>query len=140
MKYMNKRCWFKSLVTSFIIIALLFSTFASFNITLAAVKTDNTITRSERLEQPVSKCEFEKDELGVVNFHPTWGDKEKNIENMMTYIDEAHKKGVKILLFPEMCVTGYVSSSTPDSEDYKWAVKSAEELTGPTAKRFAKVF
>ena len=139
MKYMNKRRWFKSLVTSFIIVALLFSTFASFNITSAAVKTDNTITRSERLEQPVSKCEFEKDELGVVNFHPTWGDKEKNIENMMTYIDEAHKKGVKILLFPEMCVTGYVSSSTPDSEDYKWAVKSAEELTGPTAKKFAKV-
>lgn len=97
------------------------------------------ITRSERLEQPTVKTEFAANELGVVNFTAKWGDKEANIESMEKYIDEAHEKGVKVLLFPEMCVTGYVASSDPDSESYKWAVESAEPLDGPTQKTFAKI-
>ncbi|MCR5202955.1 MAG: carbon-nitrogen hydrolase family protein [Lachnospiraceae bacterium] len=105
----------------------------------AAVTKEVTVTSSERLEQPVSSYKFAANELGVVNFHPTWGDKEANIESMKKYIDEAYKLGVKILLFPEMCVTGYVSSSNPESEDYKWAVSSAEYLNGPTAKTFGKI-
>lgn len=96
-------------------------------------------TRSERLTQPSVTSTFAKNELGVVNFKTTWGDKEANIASMDKYIEEADKKGVKILLFPEMCVTGYVSSSDPESEEYKWAVSSAEPLDGPTAQHFAEI-
>lgn len=95
--------------------------------------------RSERLDQPSYSYKFEENELGVVNFAPKWGDKEANIASMKTYIEEAHAKGVKILLFPEMCVTGYASSSDATSETYKMPVKNAEPLDGPTAKTFAKI-
>lgn len=95
--------------------------------------------RSERKEQPQVSHEFAKNELGVVNFTPVWGDKEANIDSMEDYIEKAHKKGVKILLFPEMCVTGYVASSDPDSKEYKWAVESAEEIDGPTQRTFSKI-
>lgn len=106
---------------------------------IKAFAASGEITRSERLPQPQITTEFEANELGVVNFTPKWGDKEANTERMEDYIDDAHKKGVKVLLFPEMCVTGYVSSSNPDSESYKWAVESAEPLDGPTQKNFAKI-
>ncbi len=96
-------------------------------------------TRSERLEQISVSHEFAANELGVVNFEATVGDKGKNIASMEQYIAEADEKGVKILVFPEMCVTGYVASSDPNSEEYKWAVDSAEPLDGPTAQKFAEI-
>ena len=96
-------------------------------------------TRSERVEQPSTEYTFAANELGVVNFHSIYGDKEANIKNMLEYIEEAHEKGVKILLFPEMCVTGYVTSDNPNSESYKWAIESAESLDGPTQKIFAEI-
>lgn len=96
-------------------------------------------TRSERLKQPSVTSTFAAGELGVVNFETTWGDKKANINSMNEYIEEADEKGVKILVFPEMCVTGYVSSSDPDSTEYQWAVESAETADGPTAKHFAEL-
>lgn len=129
----------KNVMTGLVTLAMVFSIILPYQDADAAITEEKTITRSERLEQPSSDYSFAVDELGVVNFHPTWGDKEANIASMKQYIEEAHTKGVKILLFPEMCVTGYVSSSKPEAEDYKWAVESAEDLTGPTAKTFAKI-
>ncbi len=96
-------------------------------------------TRKVRLEQTSITTSFEKDELGVVNFDTAWGDKDANIKSMDKYIEEADKKGVKILLFPEMCVTGYVSSSDESSKAYQYAVSSAEPIDGPTAKHFAEL-
>ena len=104
----------------------------------AGVSAETTLTtqfsRLERLEQPYVSHTFAPGELGVVNFAPVWGDKEANVASMLDYIEQAHEQGVKILLFPEMCVTGYCSSSDPDSEIYRWAVESAEPVDGPTAK------
>ena len=96
-------------------------------------------TQRDRLAQPTYSYKFAANELGVVNFTPKWGDKEVNIESMKSYIEEAHTKGVKILLFPEMCVTGYASSSDPTSDTYKMPIENAEPLDGPTAKTFAKI-
>ena len=96
-------------------------------------------TRLTRKEQPKVSYEFAQDELGVVNFAPEWGNKEANIESMISYVEEAHEKGVKILLFPEMCVTGYAYSNDPDSEVYQMAVQNAEPLDGPTAQEFAEL-
>ncbi|ONI44007.1 hypothetical protein AN641_08470 [Candidatus Epulonipiscioides gigas] len=93
----------------------------------------------KRLEQPKVSYEFQENELGVVNFAPIWGDKAKNIEMMKEYIDEADKLGVKILLFPEMCVTGYASSSDKEDEIYKMPIELAESIEGPTATYFSKI-
>lgn len=114
-------------------------TMAAPAVTYAYSGFSGEFTRSERLAQPSVKTQFEPDALGVVNFKTTWGDKESNIDSMDAYIEEADEKGVKILVFPEMCVTGYVSSSDPTSEEYQWAVSSAEPLDGPTAKHFAEI-
>ena len=96
-------------------------------------------TRLDRISQTKVSHTFAKDELGVVNFKSTWGNKEANVSSMLSYVDEAHEKGVKILLFPEMCVTGYVSSSDPESLAYQTAVNLAETSDGPTATTFAEV-
>lgn len=101
--------------------------------------TSGEYSRYVRLEQPSVTTKFEAGELAVVNFQTKYGDKEANIASMTEYIEEADKAGVKVLLFPEMCVTGYVSSSNPESEAYQWAVESAEPLDGPTAKYFAEI-
>lgn len=96
-------------------------------------------SRYERLEQTRVSYEFSANELGVVNFAPVWGDKEANVESMIEYVKEAYEEGVKILLFPEMCVTGYAYSSDPDSEVWQMAVENAEPLDGPTAQTFAEL-
>ena len=93
----------------------------------------------ERLEQPKVAYTFQKDELAVVNFKPTWGDKAANIEKMKAYIEEAAAKNVKILVFPEMCVTGYAASSNPEEEAYKMPIALAESKHGPTGQIFAKL-
>lgn len=92
-----------------------------------------------RIEQPRVSHTFEEGEIGVVNFPTVWGDKEANIETMKDYIDEAYAEGVKILVFPEMCVTGYCSSSDPDSVIYQTAVDLAESKDGPTADTFSEI-
>lgn len=115
-------------------------TIASAMIATASVTAFATeYTREGRITQPSVSHKFAKDELGVVNFKSTWGDKEANVNSMLEYVDEAHEKGVKILLFPEMCVSGYVSSSNPDSVAYQTAINLAESKDGPTATTFAEV-
>ena len=96
-------------------------------------------TRAGRLYQPSYTHTFSYNELGVVNFKSTWGNKEANVNSMLSYVEQAHEKGVKILLFPEMCVTGYSSSSDPESLEYQTAVNLAESADGATATTFAEV-
>lgn len=112
---------------------------SAFGLYVSAAQDGNgtEYTRYDRLEQPSYRYTFDEEELAVVNFAPVWGDKEANVESMVEYIEEADEKGVKLLLFPEMCVTGYASSSNPDSEIYQMAVESAETIDGPTATTIA---
>lgn len=114
-------------------------TISTMSPTAAYYDFSGEFTRSERLAQPRVTSTFAADELGVVNFETTWGEKAINIASMDEYIEEADAKGVKLLVFPEMCVTGYVSSSNPESVEYKWAVESAETADGPTATHFAEI-
>lgn len=76
-------------------------------------------------------------QLSVVNFHPVWGDKQANKDSMLKYIDEAHANGVKMIVFPEMALTGYVSSSDPDSPAYQMAVSQAETTESPITSEIA---
>lgn len=109
----------------------------TFVMSVTTVLADTDYSRLERLTQPSYQYTFVKDELAVVNFQPKWGDKKTNVNSMIEYIEEAHKKGTKIILFPEMCVTGYASSSNEESEIYQMPIKNAEDLDGPTQKTIA---
>ena len=77
-------------------------------------------------------------QLSVVNFHPTWGDKQANKASMLKYIADAHANGVKMIVFPEMALTGYVSSSDPDSAAYRMAVSQAETTESPITREIAQ--
>lgn len=77
-------------------------------------------------------------QLAVVNFHPTWGDKQANKASMLKYIADAHVNGVKMIVFPEMALTGYVSSSDPDSAAYRMAVSQAETTESPITREIAQ--
>lgn len=121
----------KKAISVAIILIIIFTT------SVTAFATD--YTRAGRLIQPDYTHTFSKNELGVVNFKSTWGDKETNVSSMLGYVEQAHEIGVKILLFPEMCVTGYVSSSNPESIEYQTAISLAESADGTTATKFAEV-
>lgn len=108
-------------------------------VTSAAGASATEFSTYGRVEQPKVSHDFAAGEIGVVNFKTVWGDKDANIESMKEYIDDAHDAGVKILVFPEMCVTGYCSSSDPDSVVYKTAVNLAEEKDGPTSQIFSNI-
>lgn len=75
--------------------------------------------------------------LSVVNFHPAWGDKEANKASMLKCIDEAHAAGVRMIVFPEMALTSYVSSSDPDSAAYRMAMSQSETISSPTTRELA---
>ena len=87
-------------------------------------------------EQNTTKT-IQPGELAVVNFSPVWGDKEANKESILSYMKEADEQGVQMILFPEMCLTGYASSSDPNSEIYKMAVNEAETTTSPITQEIA---
>lgn len=76
-------------------------------------------------------------QLSVVNFAPKWSDKQANKASMLKYIADAHASGVKMIVFPEMALTGYVYSSDPDSPDYKMAVSQAETTESPITREIA---
>ena len=55
--------------------------------------------------------------LAVVDFQPIWGDVDSNVAAMGDYVAQAAEQGVGLILFPEMCVTGYVYSEDETDED-----------------------
>ena len=126
---------FKKLSKKAISIAISIIIISTTSVTVFAID----YTRADRLLQPDYSHNFAKNELGVVNFKSTWGNKEANVNSMLNYVEEAHEQKVKILLFPEMCVTGYASSSDPESVEYRTAISLAETSDGPTATTFAEV-
>ncbi|MFR7777911.1 MAG: carbon-nitrogen hydrolase family protein [Bifidobacterium angulatum] len=98
-------------------------TYSSTQTAIAATVTSGTIPAGQ---------------LAVVNFHPTWGDKQANKASMLKYIADAHANGVKMIVFPEMALTGYVSSSDPDSAAYRMAVSQAETTESPITREIAQ--
>lgn len=70
--------------------------------------------------------------IGVVNFHPIWGEKEHNLERIEGYIECAYKRGVQFLVFPEMCLTGYEYDESNNIQ-----ANLAEHKESKTIKRLA---
>ena len=70
--------------------------------------------------------------VSTVAFHAEWGDKERNLNRILGYMEAAAKKGSDILVMPEMALTSY-----DDEEDVPVEKKMqhllAETVPGPTS-------
>ncbi|EFA22683.1 carbon-nitrogen hydrolase family protein [Bifidobacterium gallicum] len=86
----------------------------------------------------VTKGTIAAGELAVVNFAPVWGDKQANKEHMLEIMKQAADCAVKMIVFPEMALTGYVSSSDPESQAYRMAVSQAETTASPITQEIAQ--
>lgn len=82
-----------------------------------------------------------KDDLNVavVNFQSTWGVVDANVDAMTRDIEQAHDRGVNLILFPEMSVTGYVSTNDSNSAEAEFAIEHAESVDGPIATEFSRL-
>ena len=79
----------------------------------------------------------------VVNMTGYWGNKTKTIAKMKEYIEEAGKKGVDILVFPETVLTGYGYLQPSQDPFYQkfgvsMQVYTAETIPGTTTNELSK--
>ncbi|MBG0775993.1 MAG: carbon-nitrogen hydrolase family protein [Desulfovibrionaceae bacterium] len=89
-----------------------------------------------------AKAAAPKDEMKValVNFQAVWGDKAKNLGMMLADIKEAAARGANMILFPEMCLTGYAMEKGDGIKRAdRMQVKLAEPFDGPSAQAVAKL-
>lgn len=80
--------------------------------------------------------------LTTVTFHAKWGDKQANLNRILGNIEIAAQQGSKLVIFPEMALTGYDDESDKPFHD-KMQYKEAETIPGPstdTIEQAAKKF
>lgn len=88
--------------------------------------------------------------VSVVNFHPIWGEKERNLKRIEEYIECEARKGNQVIVFPELCLTGYDDEDTDGfglghGNNQKMEIwekmqfRAAEEIPGPSSERVAAV-
>ena len=76
-----------------------------------------------------------KDEVTVaaVNFHAAWGEKAANLARILAQAREAADRGAKIVLFPELALTGY----NHDKGSIAMQQRDAEPVPGPATDALA---
>ncbi|MFI3282097.1 MAG: carbon-nitrogen hydrolase family protein [Rikenellaceae bacterium] len=78
--------------------------------------------------------------VAVVNMTPAWADKAANYEEMKGYIEDAASQGVDIIVFPELVLADYASTSVVGN--YKWIsmIDNAENVVdGEYALKFLEL-
>ncbi|MFP4528250.1 MAG: nitrilase-related carbon-nitrogen hydrolase [Candidatus Kapaibacterium sp.] len=71
-----------------------------------------------------------KQKISVVQFFPIFGEKERNIETITSYIENSDSD---IIIFPELATTGYFFQNRSETEKY------AEPFGGETTAHFQKI-
>lgn len=115
--------WIKALAVCYAVIALALATTAG---ALAAPKAEPAAYQNNV-------------KIATINFQPVWGDKEANLQKILADITEAADNGAKIILFPEMSLTGYAMESGDIKRSDRMQVKLAEKYNGPSAQAVAKL-
>lgn len=72
--------------------------------------------------------------VAVVNFSAVWGNKELNRSRIMGYIRCAASRGVDLILFPELALTGYDDDDEHILPEEKMHWKMAETIPGETTE------
>lgn len=78
----------------------------------------------------------EKMKIAAVQFEMKQNDKKANLETMAGFIDQAYSKGVDIISFPEICISGYHFLTTLDKKDLLKVAESTDD--GHAVKFFHK--
>jgi len=78
---------------------------------------------------------FTKYKVALAASSAVVGDKEDNLNTALRDIKKANETGAKLILFPEMFLTGYMVF---DGEDYETVFKLAEPIDGPSIKKLAE--
>ena len=78
-----------------------------------------------------------KFKVATVQMAPAHLDKKANVEKMVRFIQEAAGQGAKLIVFPELIVTGYVGPITPP--EYAGFYRISEPIPGPTTIRLQKL-
>jgi len=72
----------------------------------------------------------EKVEIAAVQMNIAWLNPEKNLENMLNFLNKIHmEKAVDLVIFPELSNTGYVKGR--DKKFGKEYIRKAEKISGP---------
>ena len=69
--------------------------------------------------------------IAVVNFKVNSGDKENNLRRVTEFSIAAAKRGADLVLFPELCLTGYAYYINGDI-NMKEKISMAETINGPS--------
>jgi predicted amidohydrolase len=83
-------------------------------------------------DNPFEECKLKNIKAGSVQFNHSPGDKKKNLEIINSFVGQAAKKGVQLLVFPEMCITGYWHVRKLDKEGINALAESVPE--GPSTQ------
>ncbi|HUJ69519.1 MAG TPA: carbon-nitrogen hydrolase family protein [Syntrophorhabdales bacterium] len=73
----------------------------------------------------------------LVQMSPLHLEKPTNVERMERFIHEGAKAGARLIVLPELIVTGYVSPEAPD--DRARFYEASEKIPGPTTQRIGEV-
>jgi 5-aminopentanamidase len=76
--------------------------------------------------------------IATINFKPTWGNKEDNLNRIKGYAKAAAKRGANIIVFPEMALTGY-DLDTEHSGNNRMQIAQAETIPGPSSNLLASI-
>ncbi len=73
----------------------------------------------------------------LIQMEPAHLDKASNVSRMIDYIGKAAQGGARLVIFPELIVTGYVPPYDPVEKGRFY--EASEHIPGPTADRIRKV-
>jgi predicted amidohydrolase len=78
-----------------------------------------------------------KFKVALCQIEPVHLDKKVNVDKMVNFINEAAKNGAKLVVFPELIITGYVGPISPKEklEFYQ----ASEPIPGPTTQLIQKI-
>jgi predicted amidohydrolase len=81
--------------------------------------------------------EATKFKVALVQMAPAHLDKKANVDKMVSFINGASRGGAKLIVFPELIITGYVGPYAPP--EFIGFYQASEPIPGPTTKLIQKV-
>src|SRR5260370_23234934 len=77
--------------------------------------------------------EYTRYRVAAIQYEPTFGEKEKNVTDLLQFVEEAAQRNARLIVLPEMATTGYCWESRSEIAPY------VETIPGPTTDRFQQL-
>src|SRR5215467_7513981 len=71
--------------------------------------------------------------VAAIQYEPTLGEKEKNVTDLLRFVEEAAQHNARLIVLPEMATTGYCWESRSEIAPF------VEPIPGPTTDRFQQL-